>query len=249
MDNCCAMGTIIQNKALTDSIYELKLTYQQKLDFIPGQFVNLKLDGFYLRRPISVADYEDHTLTLIYKVVGQGTDALSKYQPGQTIDTLMPLGNGFDLSKPIDTLIGGGMGIAPIYGLTKALKDHHPLTVILGFRNKDEIVYLQQFQSLGVKMIITTDDGSYGIQGNVMAGIDTFDHPIQTWAACGPTIMMKSLSQTLTTHGQVSLEARMGCGFGGCMGCSILTTSNQSKRVWLDGPVFDDKEVLWDSLK
>ena len=249
MDNCCAMGTIIQNKALTDSIYELKLTYQQKLDFIPGQFVNLKLDGFYLRRPISVADYDDHTLTLIYKVVGQGTDALSKYPLGQTIDTLMPLGNGFDLSKPIDTLIGGGMGIAPIYGLTKALKDHHPLTVILGFRNKDEIVYLQQFQSLGVKMIITTDDGSYGIQGNVMAGIDTFDHPIQTWAACGPTIMMKSLSQTLNTHGQVSLEARMGCGFGGCMGCSIQTTSNQSKRVCLDGPVFDDKEVLWDSLK
>ena len=209
----------------------------------------MKLDGFYLRRPISVADYDDHTLTLIYKVVGHGTDALSKYQPGQTIDTLMPLGNGFDLSKPIDTLIGGGMGIAPIYGLTKALKDHHPLTVILGFRNKDEIVYLQQFQSLGAKMIITTDDGSYGIQGNVMAGIDTFDHPIQTWAACGPTIMMKSLSQTLTTHGQVSLEARMGCGFGGCMGCSIQTTSNQSKRVCLDGPVFDDKEVLWDSLK
>ena len=249
MQPCSALGKVLANTPLSESIYQLKLTFEQPLDFIPGQFVNLKIPGFYLRRPISVADYHDHELTLLYKTIGQGTHQLSMVKPGEYIDTLMPLGNGYDLSRPIDTVIGGGMGIAPIYGLAKALvKAGQKVQVILGGRSTNELIYLDQFKALDVPLILTSDDGSIGIHGTVLDGIQTLNHPVGSWAACGPKPMMEALSHRLDAIGQVSLECRMGCGFGACMGCSIETT-NGTQRVCTEGPIFDSGEVIWASLK
>lgn len=249
MEPCSAYGKVIANTPLSETIYELKLEFEQPLDFVPGQFVNVKIPGFYLRRPISVADYQANTLTLLYKTIGEGTEKLSMVKPGTLIDTLMPLGNGFDLSKPIDTVIAGGMGIAPIYQLTKTLvQRNHKVQVIIGVRNQHELIYLDQFKALNVPLIITSDDGSIGIAGTVLDGIKTLVRPIGAWAACGPKGMMAALSTTLQSNGQVSLECRMGCGFGACMGCSIETT-NGTKRVCSEGPVFDSREVIWESLK
>lgn len=211
----------------------------------PGQFVNIKLDGFYLRRPISVCDYDEKTLTLIYKTVGEGTRALSRCENGSQLDILVGLGNGYDLSvsgeKPL--LIGGGVGVPPLYNLCKRLTaDGKKVTAILGFNSTDDVFYEKEFAALGAKVFVTTADGSYGKKGFVTDAMG--DIKYSHFYTCGPEPMLKSVYNTSTTSGQLSFEERMGCGFGACMGCSCKTKYG-AKRICKDGPVLTKEEIIW----
>ena len=211
----------------------------------PGQFVNIKLDGFYLRRPISVCDYDKNELTLIYKTVGEGTEAMSKYENGTELDVLTGLGNGYDTSlsgeKPL--LLGGGVGVPPLYNLCKKLiAENKKPTVILGFNSADDVFYENEFKALGADVYVTTADGSYGIKGFVtdaMAGVD-----YSYFYTCGPEPMLKAIYNVSNTSGQLSFEERMGCGFGACMGCSCKTKYG-NKRICKDGPVLIKEEIIW----
>ncbi len=234
---------VLKNEKLTDSIWEMKLNGDTTSIYASGQFIDIKIDGKFLRRPISVADYDTDEITIVYKVVGSGTKKLSELKSGCKLDCLVGLGNGFKIinaQKPL--VIGGGVGIPPLYNLTKKLiSDNRDVSVILGFNNKYEIFYMEKFEKLGARVIVTTADGSYGISGFVTDAIDfNYDYVY----ACGPIAMLKTLNKVLKTNAQFSLEERMGCGFGACMGCSINTV-NGPKRVCCDGPVFERSELLW----
>lgn len=211
----------------------------------PGQFVNIKLDGFYLRRPISVCDYDKNELTLIYKTVGEGTAAMSKYENGTELDILIGLGNGYDTSlsgeKPL--LLGGGVGVPPLYNLCKKLvaEDKKP-TVILGFNSSDDVFYENEFKALGADVYVTTADGSYGIKGFVTDAMSDLDYSF--FYTCGPEPMLKAIYNVSKTSGQLSFEERMGCGFGACMGCSCKTKYG-NKRICKDGPVLIKEEIIW----
>ena len=212
----------------------------------PGQFVNIKLDGLFLRRPISVNDVENDKLTLIYKVVGKGTEQMSNMVCGETLDILTGLGNGYDISKSGDKplLIGGGVGVPPLYMLAKKLiADKKDVTVILGFNTKDEIFYEDEFKALGAKVYVTTVDGSYGQKGFVTTPIEGLDYTYTY--TCGPEPMLKAVYKTSKTTGQYSFEERMGCGFGACMGCSCKTLYG-NKRICKDGPVLVKEEIIWE---
>ena len=212
-----------------------------------GQFVNIKLDGFYLRRPISVCDYDKNSLTLIYKIVGEGTLAMSKYEEGAELDILTGLGNGYDLSKSGDAplLIGGGVGVPPMYNLCKKLvSEGKKPTVILGFNSKCDVFYEKEFAALGAKVLVTTADGSYGIKGFVTDAMDGLDYTY--FYTCGPEPMFKAVYNASKTSGQFSFEERMGCGFGACMGCSCKTLTGY-KRICKDGPVMMKEEILWET--
>lgn len=237
---------IESNEQLSDAIYKIILSGSTDEITAAGQFVNIKLDGYYLRRPISVCDCENGRLTLIYKVVGKGTLLMSKLKKGHTVDVLTGLGNGYDETKSgfAPLLIGGGVGIPPLYLLAKRLvAAGKSVTVILGFNTKSEIFYAEEFQALGVKVLITTADGSEGIKGFVtdaipLAGEYTYFY------SCGPKPMLKAVCEKAVTGGQVSLEERMGCGFGACMGCTCQTKTG-AKRICKDGPVFEKEELEW----
>jgi len=238
--------TIIENKPLTDSVMRLRLQGDTSAVTRPGQFVNIRLDGRFLRRPISVCDVEDNVLTLIYKVVGGGTEQLRAMRPGEWLDLLTGLGNGYDLS-PAGTnplVIGGGVGVPPMYWLTKQLlAAGHSVTAVLGFNTAGEIFYDDMFRALGAEVILATADGSRGVQGFVtdaMAGLD-----YSYFFACGPEPMLKAVWRTAKGSGQLSFEKRMGCGFGACMGCSCRTITG-SKRICREGPVLTKEEIRWD---
>lgn len=236
---------IIENKPLTDTVYQMILTGENTERILPGQFVNVKIDSLFLRRPISVCDTDETTVTIIYKVVGKGTEALSSMKEG-TLDILTNLGNGYDLSKSGNkpVLIGGGVGVPPLYKLAKELiKEGKEVTVILGFNQKDEIFYEKEFRDLGANVIVTTVDGSYGIKGFVTEALKDIEYSY--FYTCGPMPMLKSIYKNTNTSGQFSLEERMGCGFGACMGCSMQTKSG-NKRVCKEGPVFVKEELLWE---
>lgn len=235
---------VIQKRFLTNSIVEMKLKDESFATILPGQFINLKLDGFYLRRPISVCDYDEGIITIIFKIVGDGTKYLSDTDI-RDIDILYPLGNGFDLEVAGDTplCIGGGVGIPPLYYVCKELiKKGKEVTVILGFNTKDEIFYEKEFQELGANVIVATVDGSYGNKGFAHESIG--DTSYSYLYSCGPLPMLKAVYHNTDIPGQFSLEERMGCGFGACMGCSIQTRKG-SKRVCKDGPVFVREDLLW----
>ncbi len=211
----------------------------------PGQFVNIKIDGQFLRRPISVCDYTKDTLTLIYKIVGRGTEEMSKYQPGTKLDILTGLGNGYDtsLSGQTPLLIGGGVGVPPMYNLCKVLiSEGKQPTVILGFNSKDDVFFEDEFGALGTKVIVTTADGTYGIRGFVTDAMK--DLTYSYFFTCGPEAMFRAVENTVTTSGQFSFEERMGCGFGACMGCSCKTKYG-NKRICKDGPVLIREEIIW----
>ena len=233
---------IVENVPLAPAVYRLILAGDTKSLTAPGQFVQLRLPGFYLRRPISVCDWDKKSLTLIYKVVGQGTDALSRMKPGETLDALIGLGNGFDVTEADNypLVIGGGVGAPPLYGLTKALlaAGKKP-TVILGFNTEKEAFLLDEFRSLGVETILTTADGSAGLRGFVTDAMPEGAYV----CACGPEPMLKAVHR-LASGGQFSFEARMGCGFGACMGCSCQTVAGP-KRICKEGPVLRREEILW----
>lgn len=237
---------IQENKPLTEDVWLMKLGGNVDLSPIPGQFVNVSLPGFFLRRPFSVCDYCDGSIVIIYKILGQGTLFMSRLVPGKCLDVLYYLGNGFDSSNSMISplLVAGGVGIPPIYHLTRFLIDEgkHP-ELLLGFNSNKDIFFLDEFRALGVDVTVCTADGSFGIQGFVTDGLTTVKDYTYVYA-CGPNGMLERLDQLVLTDGQFSLEARMGCGFGACMGCSIQTFSGP-KRVCRDGPVFERKELLW----
>ena len=238
--------TIVSNRALTDSVYKMVLQGDTSAITAPGQFVNIKLEGMFLRRPISVCDVEGDKLTIIYKVVGKGTEAMSRMCEGQ-LDILTGLGNGYDLTvsgdKPV--LLGGGVGVPPMYKLAKELiAQGKKVSVILGFNTKNEIFYEEEFKNLGAEVYVTTVDGSYGIRGFVTDALKEIDYTY--FYTCGPEPMLKAVYRASTTSGQMSFEERMGCGFGACMGCSCKTLTGY-KRICKEGPVMRKEEILWEN--
>ena len=236
---------IIQNIPLTDNVYIMKLKGDTSGITAPGQFVNIKLDGLFLRRPISVCDVNDNVLTIIYKVVGTGTEKMSKYT-NETLDVLSGLGNGYDtsLSGDAPVLLGGGVGVPPLYLLAKRLiSENKKVTVVLGFNTKSEVFYEDEFKALGAKVYVTTVDGSWGTKGFVTDVLKDIDYTY--FYTCGPEPMLKSVFSNTQTSGQLSFEERMGCGFGACMGCSCKTVTGY-KRICKEGPVMHKEDIIWE---
>ncbi len=237
--------TILSNTALTDSVYKMVLKGDTSAITAPGQFVNIQLEGLFLRRPISVCDYNEETLTVIYKVVGKGTQAMSCMVPGEQLDILTGLGNGYDLSLSGEApvLLGGGVGVPPMYNLAKKLlEEGKKVSVILGFNTKSEVFYEEEFKTLGCAVTVTTVDGSYGVEGFVT---DALPNDYTYFYTCGPEPMLKAVYRASATSGQMSFEKRMGCGFGACMGCSCKTLTGNI-RICKEGPVMKKEEILWD---
>ena len=237
---------IIENVPLTSTVYKMVLEGDVSDIKNSGEFINIKLDGKYLRRPISVCDVDSTTVTIVYKVVGAGTEQMSKMSVGTELDILVGLGNGYDLSlsgdKPL--LLGGGVGVPPLYNLAKRLiANGKKVTVVLGFNTKEEIFYEQEFKALGADVFVTTADGTYGIKGFVTDAMKDIDYSY--FYTCGPEPMLEEIYKASTTSGQMSFEERMGCGFGACMGCSCKTLTGY-KRICKDGPVMKKEEILWE---
>ena len=238
--------TIVSNAPLTDSVYKMVLSGDTSAITAPGQFVNIQLEGKFLRRPISVCDYDETTLTIVYKVVGKGTEQMSAMVPGKSLDILTGLGNGYDLSlageKPV--LLGGGVGVPPMYNLAKKLLAlGKKVTVILGFNTKSEVFYEDAFKALGCEVIVATADGSHGVKGFATTPLAELDYTY--FYTCGPEPMLKAVYMATNTSGQMSFEERMGCGFGACMGCSCKTLTGY-KRICKEGPVMMKEEILWE---
>ena len=234
---------ILENTALAQGIYRLRLGGDVSAVTDPGQFVNIKLDGFFLRRPISVCDWQDGELTLIYKVLGRGTAQMATLPVGTALDVLTGLGNGYTM-EPMHhaLLIGGGVGVPPLYNLCKCLRAAgQQVTVILGFNTADEVFYAEEFAALGAEVRITTVDGSVGTKGFVT---DAFPAEYDYFYTCGPLPMLRAVYDRSATSGQFSFEERMGCGFGACMGCSCKTKYG-NKRICKDGPVLVKEEIIW----
>ena len=239
--------TIVEHTALTKDVYRMVLAGDTSAITASGQFVNILLEGYFLRRPISVCDWDAETLTIVYKVVGHGTEAMSKMVKGQELDILTGLGNGYDLTvcgdKPV--LLGGGVGVPPMYGCAKKLVEQGiKPTVILGFNTKDEVFYEDEFKALGCETIVTTVDGSHGVKGFAVAPLENMDYTY--FYTCGPEPMLKAVYKATNTSGQMSFEERMGCGFGACMGCSCKTLTGY-KRICKEGPVMMKEEIKWES--
>ena len=236
--------TIIENKLLTNGVYRMVLEGDTSHITASGQFVNIKLEGKFLRRPISVYDYNDKAVTIIYKVVGEGTEQMSTMEIGHKLDVMTGLGNGYDLSKSGDKplLIGGGVGVPPMYNLCKKLiAEGKKPTMIMGFNTKDEIFCLEEFSAL-CPTVVTTVDGSFGTKGFVTDAMKDIEYTY--YYTCGPEPMLKAINGVASTSGQLSFEERMGCGFGACMGCSCKTKYG-NKRICKDGPVLESEEVIW----
>ena len=237
--------TIIENKIIAKDVYKMTLRGDTSAIHNAGEFVNIQLDGFYLRRPISVCDVEGDVLTLIYKVVGKGTEAMAKMSVGTELRLLTGIGNGYDLSLSGDAplLVGGGVGVPPMYWLAKKLLEQGKhVNVVLGFNTEDEVFYEDKFKALGCDVKVTTVDGSHGVKGFVT---DALPESYTYFYTCGPMPMFKALNKAVKTSGQFSFEERMGCGFGACMGCSCKTKSGY-KRICKDGPVLKKEETLWE---
>ena len=242
-----AILEIVENRPLTGSVYQMTLKGDTSAISHPGQFVELSLEGFFLRRPISVCNYDEGTLTLIYKVVGKGTAQMANLTQGTKLSALTGLGNGFNDSVECSSalLIGGGVGVPPLYRLARNLiAQGKRVTVVLGFNTASEVFYQSEFEALGAKVIIATADGSAGCKGFVTDAIAQNNIEAEYFYSCGPLPMLRALTTALDIPGEISLEERMGCGFGICMGCSIQTASGP-KRVCKEGPVFKKEEILW----
>lgn len=236
---------ILENQKLADQIYRMTLLGDTSWVKKPGQFLNIAIDNAYLRRPISICEQRADQLVIIYKTVGFGTRQLAGKQPGERINALIGLGNGFTVNEQPALLLGGGVGVPPLYGLAKALaKQRIPTIAILGFNQRSEVFYEKEFQALCDQVLITTADGSYGYPGFVtdLLSQPAFRHLY--YYACGPELMLKAVFKTSQAEGQLSFEARMGCGFGACMGCSCATLTG-AKRICVEGPVMSSKELLW----
>ena len=237
--------TVTENREIAPSVYEMTLSGDTSAITAPGQFVNIQLDGFFLRRPISVCDCENGELKIIYKVVGKGTQAMSGLTSGTESDVLTGLGNGYktEVSGEKPLLLGGGVGVPPMYMLCKKLiSEGKDVTVVLGFNTASEVFYEEEFKALGAKVLVTTADGSKGIKGFVTDAMNDIDYTY--FYTCGPEPMLKAVYNKSATSGQFSFEERMGCGFGACMGCSCKTKYG-NKRICKDGPVLVKEEIIW----
>ena len=237
---------ILSNTPLTSTVYKMVLQGDTSAITAPGQFVNIQLSGRFLRRPISVCDYDGSTLTILYKVVGGGTAQMAAMEEGQALDILTGLGNGYDLSvsgsHPV--LLGGGVGVPPLYRLAKDLiAQGKTVSVVLGFNTASEVFYEDEFRAMGCDVTVTTVDGSYGVKGFVT---DALPESYTYFYTCGPEPMLKAVYRASATSGQMSFEERMGCGFGACMGCSCKTLTGY-KRICKDGPVMRKEEILWEA--
>ena len=242
-----AILEIVENRPLTGSVYQMTLKGDTSAISHPGQFVELSLEGFFLRRPISVCNYDEGTLTLIYKVVGKGTAQMANLPQGTKLSALTGLGNGFNDAVECSSalLVGGGVGVPPLYRLARNLiAQGKSVTVVLGFNTASEVFYQSEFEALGAKVIVATADGSAGCKGFVTDAIAQNNIEAEYFYSCGPLPMLRALTTALDIPGEISLEERMGCGFGICMGCSIQTASGP-KRVCKEGPVFKKEEILW----
>ncbi|MBE6691463.1 MAG: dihydroorotate dehydrogenase electron transfer subunit [Ruminococcaceae bacterium] len=237
---------IVKNVALTADVYKMELSGDTSAITAPGQFVNIKLEGKFLRRPISVNDSAEGLLTIIYKVVGEGTAQMAGMQPGEQLDILTGLGNGYTLTEAGDrpVLLGGGVGVPPLYMLAKQLiAAGKRVSVVLGFNKASEVFYAEEFAALGCDVTVTTVDGSMGVKGFVT---DALPADYTYFYTCGPEPMLKAVYRATNTSGQMSFEERMGCGFGACMGCSCKTLTGY-KRICREGPVMRKEEILWES--
>lgn len=236
---------ITENIKIAKDIYKMTLIGDTSAIKTPGQFINIKVDGFYLRRPISICDYSENSVIIIYKTVGGGTEKMSEMKNGEILDTLTGLGNGFNTEKSGKTplLIGGGVGIPPLYNLCKKLvKEKKEVTVILGFNSSEDVFYENEFKKLGANVFVTTADGTYGTKGFVTDVMNNIDYSY--FYTCGPMPMFNAIEKIARTSGQYSFEERMGCGFGACMGCSCKTLYG-NKRICVEGPVLEREEIIW----
>lgn len=240
-----AIFKVLTNRMLTENVFEMCMSGDTSAITAPGQFINIKLNNFFLRRPISICDYDEKTITIIYKTVGNGTEKMSELEVYDALDVLVGLGNGFDTSKSGNNpvLIGGGVGVPPMFNLCKKLlNEGKKVSVILGFNSKTEIFYEDEFKSLGADVTVTTVDGSYGVKGFVTDALKNINYSY--FYTCGPMPMFRAIERTAVTSGQYSFEERMGCGFGACMGCSCKTKYG-NKRICKDGPVLEREEIIW----
>ena len=238
---------IAENVPLTDTVMRMRLVGDVSDITRSGQFINIKLDGLYLRRPISVYDRDEESVTIIYKVVGKGTEQMRSMAVGESLDVLTGLGNGYDCAPSGDRplLIGGGVGVPPLYMLAKQLiAEGRQVSVILGFNTKDEVFCEEEFRALGAEVSVTTVDGSYGVRGFVTDAMGEVDYTY--FYTCGPEPMLRAVYNATHTSGQFSFEERMGCGFGACMGCSCKTLYG-NKRICKDGPVLTKEEIIWEA--
>ena len=238
--------TITENVPVTSCVYRMRLEGADLEAQNPGGFVNIRLDGLFLRRPISVYDSEPGSLTILYKVVGKGTEQMAAMKPGETLDVLTGLGNGYDLSKSGETpvLLGGGVGVPPLYLLAKKLiAEGKKPQAVLGFNTAAEVFGEAEFKALGCGVTVTTADGSYGVKGFVT---DALPEEYSYFYTCGPEPMLRAVYRATKTSGQLSFEERMGCGFGACMGCSCKTITGY-KRICREGPVLEKEEIIWDA--
>lgn len=236
---------ITSNKKIARDIFKMTLAGDTSAITAPGQFVNIKLDGFFLRRPISVCDCVGENLTLIYKTVGRGTEQMSRMKNGDELDLLTGLGNGYNTKTSGDSplLVGGGVGVPPMYMLCKKLvAEGKKVTVVLGFNSKDDVFYEDEFRALGADIHISTADGTYGTKGFVTDVIKDMQYTF--FYTCGPEPMFRAMHKIMKTPGQYSFEERMGCGFGACMGCSCKTLTG-NKRICKEGPVMESEEIIW----
>ncbi len=236
---------VVSNECLVDHVYKMILAGDTSAIKAPGQFINIQIEETFLRRPISICDYDESTITIIYKCVGKGTIALAKYEAGKELDVLVGLGNGYSLMDgEHQVVIGGGVGVPPMYRLAKELLAKGvKVSAILGFNKKEEIFYEEEFKKLGCDVYVTTVDGSYGIKGFVTNALDTLD--FSYYYACGPKPMLRAIGKGNYGKGQMSFEEKMGCGFGACMGCTCKT-KHGNKRICKEGPVLESEEVLWE---
>ncbi len=242
-----SLWTVLENEALTATVWRMVLAGDGESITAPGQFINIQLDGLFLRRPISVCDWDAGTVTILYKVVGKGTEQMTRCVPGDRLDVLSGLGNGYNTAKSGDKplLIGGGVGVPPLYALCKALlAEGKQPTVIMGFGTAAEVFYADEFRALGVEVRVATADGSLGTKGFVTDCMSDLDYSF--FYTCGPEPMFRALSKAVKTSGQYSFEERMGCGFGACMGCSCKTLTG-NKRICKEGPVMESEEILWEN--
>ena len=240
--------TVKENIMLCPSVYKMTLLGNTKNIKKSGQFINIKIEGLYLRRPISICDYNDEEIVIIYKVVGEGTKILSEAKENDKLDCLVGLGNGYDLS--IDhgnncLVVGGGVGVPPLYNLVKKLKElNKHVTVILGFNTKEEIFYYEEFKEIADEVFVSTMNGSFGVQGTVVDCIKLNNIECDSYYTCGPEKMLEALWKNVNKPGYLSFEARMGCGFGACMGCSCKTLTG-NKRICVEGPILKSNEVIF----
>lgn len=238
---------IVANSPLTRDVYRMVLEGDTQWIMRPGQFVNIELDGLYLRRPISICDWDENTITIIYKVVGRGTEQMSKMSVGEELDVLTGLGNGFnpDIECNEPLLVGGGVGVPPLYHLAKELlAQGKKVSVVLGFNTAAEVFYADEFRQLGAEVYVSTADGSMGVKGFVTDAIRESGVAFDYFYACGPLPMLKALCDNCSQKGELSFEERMGCGFGACMGCSCKTLTG-NKRICKEGPVMRREEIIW----